>query len=377
MFFTDEEKKEVVYLENGTCLDLFVYVSKSSQSQAIKVEEVTGDIEIYGEKIVTVDMIGELNINASIDNKYMIYEDLKSNITHYDIEKMPWNGTTTYYGKFEGLITGRESYITKSLIGNESVESLPIYRYDFKPVNATSGREISKSLNIKKPKILITGCIHGGDEKICTWIIYNFFNQICTKHKEDDMFRWLRYNVEFTVVPIVNPWGFNHGVRTNGNGVDLNREFLKDESDMQIETRLMKNIIDNEKFDAIIDLHTMWEGNGRNTSWIISENEETTSLDNNVLIYLSRVWQQRYNFMEQDEDIIFGYLGEADYIDSSLMGAQMRAYAYRKGYKFATTLEVANKVNYNDEELFGILTSNIYIDLLSNYVVALLKKIVN
>src|SRR5699024_1844833 len=109
-------------------------------------------------------------------------------------------------------------YITSELMGNVTGNE-PVYKYTFKPQPLES-----REFDVKVPKIIIVGGIHG-DEKNPVFSTYNMFKQICEKWREDEMLEFLRYNIEFIVVAVANPTGFNRNRRYTDNEVDLSRNF--------------------------------------------------------------------------------------------------------------------------------------------------------
>src|SRR5699024_5227021 len=82
------------------------------------------------------------------------------------------------------------------------------------------------SLDKSTPKIIVACGLHAGTEKESIFSLYYFMEQICENWQDDESLEYLRHNVEFDIIPIVNPWGFDGGnYRLNSNMVDLNRNF--------------------------------------------------------------------------------------------------------------------------------------------------------
>jgi len=76
----------------------------------------------------------------------------------------------------------------------------------------------------------------------------------------------------FLIVPCVNPNGYVHNTRENGEGIDINRSFETDDVD---EVRLIKDLLQGQQVDCFVDLHEDWEATGfylyegrRNKQWI-------------------------------------------------------------------------------------------------------------
>ena len=101
-----------------------------------------------------------------------------------------------------------------------------------------------------KHRVLISAGIHGdepaGVEAVCAFLERKAF----AVHLED----W-----EMMLVPCINPYGYEHGTRENGNGMDLNRMFKSERP--QEEVRLMQSIFETP-FDLTLELHEDFESGG-------------------------------------------------------------------------------------------------------------------
>lgn len=92
-------------------------------------------------------------------------------------------------------------------------------------------------------RVLISAGIHG-DEPAGVETIYSFLHRKeYLKYSED----W-----EITIVPCINPFGYEANTRTNHEGVDLNRKFKS--PDPPREVVLVKKLFDSH-FDLTIELH--------------------------------------------------------------------------------------------------------------------------
>lgn len=98
-------------------------------------------------------------------------------------------------------------------------------------------------------RVLLTGGVHG-DEPAGVEAVLCFV--------EEDMDPWLG-EVEFTVVPCVNPVGYVRDTRENGAGVDINRSF---EGGDVPEVQLLKETLEGCRVDAFVDCHEDWEADG-------------------------------------------------------------------------------------------------------------------
>src|SRR5699024_4496756 len=129
------------------------------------------------------------------------------------------------YDLYNGLVFNYPEYVKRTNLGSVDGQ-WNIYGYTFNPIRLDShlGNDI--------PKIIITTGTHG-DEKGPVYSTYNLFNKICNHWRENEILEFLRFNIEFIVVPIVNPSGFDANTRRNYNNVDLNRNFPEEWDESQ------------------------------------------------------------------------------------------------------------------------------------------------
>ena len=90
-------------------------------------------------------------------------------------------------------------WITRQVLGPSSVGNFEVIRYDFKPANPTK-------------TVIITGSMHG-IEWPSTDILLRMFQTIAEKGDEHPAFTYLRNEVHFVVIPILNPWGYFYNDR--------------------------------------------------------------------------------------------------------------------------------------------------------------------
>ncbi len=62
----------------------------------------------------------------------------------------------------------------------------------------------------------------------------------------------LSANAAIDIIPIVNPWGWTHGVRFNRDGIDINRDFATFRSQ---ESRIIRKTLQAKTYHVMLDLH--------------------------------------------------------------------------------------------------------------------------
>jgi murein peptide amidase A len=92
-------------------------------------------------------------------------------------------------------------------------------------------------------RVLLSAGIHGdelaGVEALCEWLESHAYTRFLR--------RW-----DITILPCLNPWGYEHGTRENGDGRDLNREF--NSSHPLLEVLFVQSVL-QQGFDLSLELH--------------------------------------------------------------------------------------------------------------------------
>ena len=114
-------------------------------------------------------------------------------------------------------------------------ESYPISAYTINPQRSTSAAK----------RVLLTGCVHG-DEIAGGEALLRFIEEMVVRTQ-------LYESYSFDIIPIVNPWGWAHNLRYNGNGEDINRDFASKRTE---EAQILKRfLMSRESYDLFLDLH--------------------------------------------------------------------------------------------------------------------------
>lgn len=104
---------------------------------------------------------------------------------------------------------------------------------------------ISRSAN-KDPRlsVLLTGCIHGNEPAGAEFLL-RFAETLA---KENSLYP----DINFDIIPVVNPWGWVHGRRRNGEDRDLNREFATFKAQ---ESLIMRDLCKRKQYTLMVDFH--------------------------------------------------------------------------------------------------------------------------
>ena len=116
-----------------------------------------------------------------------------------------------YWKLWDDLMNENPSYITKTLLGKDTSNTYDIYKYVFEPSNYK--------------KTVIIHCNTHGNEVLGQKIFYRFMVHICKDYKTVPQLAYMRNNIRFIVLPLVNPWGLANNTRDNVNSVNINQNF--------------------------------------------------------------------------------------------------------------------------------------------------------
>jgi len=286
--------------------------------------------------------------------------------------------TEDLYDLYDQLIEDNPSYVTKNVLGQNSLEQdLIEYVFTSGDYNSKTVRR-SKDATTLKPVILIITAVHGS-ERDSTMGTYQFFSDLCSSNSA---LSEIRDNYTYKVVPVVCPYGFDHNQRWNENRVNINRNFSKywtysdsyndpsgDAPADQLETQIIQQWIDdNDDALLFIDFHN--SGYTDEISYLAGSNgiHDMDNLKKYFLRYISNVnsyWIYKENF---DTDLIFQYTGNFSHMGMSYY------YAEDKGIT-AACLETSN--NVNESGLDSSLTIKTAAEVLGNLLIGYNDRIKN
>lgn len=233
------------------------------------------------------------------------------------------------YSFYDSLMSAYPNYISKELVTNESsAHALPIYKYTFTPEKPELTR--TDETTDMKHFFVVSG-VHAG-EKAGWWCLYESMKQICENWKDSEVLEDLRWNVKFTILPIVNPYGLDYSSDTvtlngkkNANGIDINRNFptgftvVSDPTSAgyggqtplsEPETIAVADILKNANVDYYADLHNFSSNPNTNYFlWNVAGSNFNMNMSQTYLTHLTNKWKKDRADFPQDDNIFFGYSG--------------------------------------------------------------------
>lgn len=225
------------------------------------------------------------------------------------------------YALYDALVTAHPTYVSRTLLCNEASPSeLPVYAYTFSPPRpANTGTNATPAY----PKMLLSSGLHG-NETTGVFSLYHLMSAVSDSWASNPILEALRFNVDFVVVPMGNPWGYDQSPRSrkNYNGVDLARNFpfgwsLVDPSSAEYggtapltepEAQAIDTVMrDNLDCIAVLDFHNYTANVGsENYIWTPVANTITRSVGQGLIQRMSRKWRAEHAFVSQDDDVMFG-----------------------------------------------------------------------
>jgi hypothetical protein len=176
-------------------------------------------------------------------------------------------------------------------------------------------------------RVLISGGIHGdepaGVDTICAFL-------------ENKLYKKFLKDWEFTLLPCINPSGFEAGSRHNQNGIDLNRKFK--EAQVPREVAFVKNVLE-QPYHLDLELHE----DGDSPGYYLYQKDQTTSVSSLGRAILDRVESiHPLNLAEEIEEVpadrgLLSRLSEPE----EMKWWPMALYAHIRGCSHVFTLETS------------------------------------
>lgn len=253
---------------------------------------------------------------------------------------------------YDDLMAAHPNHITKQNLGNDAWGN-PIVLYRFK------APQPSTTQATKMPKVFLVTGVHGM-EHVSTLTAYLMFDQMMNNWKSSKLLEVLRNNVEFLIIPVVNPTGYNKFTRKNDNGVDLNRNwpynFGWQSTDPaspyyggaapldQLESQYIVRVFDeNPDIDIMYDFHTFngaAENPPQHLIWTAAYDgiPYVEHITQKLARRMTNHWRDKFEWIPESETWFVGYS------DTTIKGASVMHYAaFERNIPFTSIFEVGGK----------------------------------
>eukprot|EP00249_Psilotum_nudum_P024692 c29265_g2_i5 orf=101-1795(-) len=198
-----------------------------------------------------------------------------------------------------------------------------------------------------EPAFKYIGNMHG-DEPVGREILLMLANWLCINYLKDSLATFIVQNAHLHLLPSMNPDGFSLSRRTNGNGIDLNRDFPdqffpqnNNEKLRQPETKAVMDWTRRNRFVASASLHGgalvanyAWDGTSD------GRQRYSTCPDDSAFRYLATIYSQFHANMSHSENFHGGITNGAAWYP--IYGG-MQDWNYINGECLELTLEISNR----------------------------------
>lgn len=286
---------------------------------------------------VIIDSNGEMTVIANLNyviegtktsaNIYFAPEDLVGQYeclqsgSDFNIDPAV-TSVASFQGAWNNLVAPHSDYVTSEIMGKDATGVYDVYRYKFKPT-----RPYLYLANKQLPTILLIVGIHG-EEKAAMFSAYYFFKDLLEEWDQNPLIEYLRFNVNIELIPCANPYGFQNNTRSNGNAVDINRNWEYNFEPIstggaapfsEIETQYIKRVIDeNPSAIYYVDFHDTMLSSGTNYPDTIVHVISTKSVDQDITMstyyHISKMTRMFYAKYDQGNGLeYFGRSGSNAY----------------------------------------------------------------
>lgn len=123
-----------------------------------------------------------------------------------------------YFELFNALVADYPYYAESHEMGIASDDVTMMYYYTLNPLTNQD------SAMYKRPKFIISAGQHGF-EKTANFGVFWFVKNLLENWEDNESLAYMRNHVQFVIMPMLNPYGFNNDTYGNANGVNLNRNW--------------------------------------------------------------------------------------------------------------------------------------------------------
>ena len=134
-----------------------------------------------------------------------------------------FNQSATYIDfikSFIQLLKTNNDYASFKIIGNDASNTKAIYKFSLKS-KGIYANDNNLIVPRSKAKIMIISGVHGFEKASC-FALYYFVRELIECNSP--VFDYLKYNVDFEIIPVANPWGFDELSYRQSENININRD---------------------------------------------------------------------------------------------------------------------------------------------------------
>ena len=308
--------------------------------------------------------------------------NVTDSFTPSDVPQIGALRTNIVYTWWDALVAAYPDYVTKTLLGNDASNTLPIYQYRFKP-KVPKPQQIA--VTAKLPKTMM---ITNHNEAMNMVAMHILMREICANWQNSDSLTSLRHGMEFVIIPVGNPWGLDNGQRKNVNQIDINRQFPVGWRNFgevitnpaypgtaplsENEAVVQYNSMVAEKPDIFVDVHSFgpWQENGK-SAWLAILNEKTMSAAVSSVTRIYAQYKKKYSWLVDINNLV-------DLSDEKTLGGGTASKTGEALGAIGGTLETAWNLKNESSGATGHPTAvNFSTDFLGTYILQCLGVLIS
>lgn len=377
VFRYDHDKNYIGYKEYGSNVDVIDFNHRAYlyRIQLSDAADHATEIDLaYVSHVTIMQAINRPLVKFDIDHNMRDVSEVLSGVDLSD-SALPEKTLEQVYSLFDGLVASHPSYVTKSdaaelcsmtypdyangVSGSSAYADTPAYKtylYSFSESNTYAGN----GGMCRKAKLLIICGVHG-NEYAAPYNAYLFAKQLCDGALEDANFFKLRAAFDIYIIPCLNGYGMYHKLRTNANGVNINRNFPVadwkengvDTEDYtgasagsEFETKLVIAMTDYLNPDISIDHHNYsslkWQFYATvcDVRWL--------GMMYQSLVDCSYAFKKNYpDYFGTEYALVMDEEGDAPAkVSMPTSKGTLARWMYENSILFAATVEISNRINY-------------------------------
>ncbi|GGN54811.1 M14 family zinc carboxypeptidase [Oceanobacillus indicireducens] len=325
----DDNLKEYSFTANNG--ETFAYIQVSGQSAEPDMAITTGGYSddsrtsplIPSSLIDITDFKTSLPIKLSGDFNTLYISDETKDVSGASDNPLINTVTDDVYGWYNDLMDDYPDIVTNKkrwgyATASDGTEdaSLPLYEYTIGvPRNSNMTERHEDVGETEFITVLVTTGVHG-TEKNTVWSLYNFMKQMLDHRKNNDFLASIQANVQFKIIPVVNPGGYNANTYENARGVNINTNFSDNWENTgtgtsaysEYETQAIGRWFEeNKDAHVYIDYHAFGYSAGQNqVSYHYSHNKDLNNMYASLIRRMSSSWKDRL-FPDYGENESLGY----------------------------------------------------------------------
>lgn len=191
--------------------------------------------------------------------------------------------------KYDALIVANPGRLTKKDLGVASDGVSHLYAYEIEPIlpglsyRSGEGQYYPLSWDTpSQPTIVVTSGVHG-NEKVAVLALYNLIEQML--EDPNDNTDYILNNSRLCIIPVVNPYGYDHQQRFNANNKDINNDYG---TWSQAESVIVRDYVASlSNVVGFLDCHTTAS---KPSIWAAADNETCKNLAFNLYQRLYKKW---------------------------------------------------------------------------------------